>query len=420
MPNLLWANLINMYQPPNCDRVELEQIVNKSYIPLLKIFSQNPDYKFSLNIPGSTVELLIRTGFGQVIKKIAELADRGQVDFTATPKYQPMMPFLNDEDVDRQIEAGNKICRRYFGISYVPKGLYSPFLAYSQSVAKTTARFGLKWAVTDEITFSNGNQSGFSLLFMDKSAGGVILIPRHRELSDQLEGNIYARKLPRTAAEFIQSVLQKCSSDKYFATVINAEWFGYQNPGRHGLLKALYGEPKLKRTTISDLRSFIRRKEFVKATEGSSETRLQDYKRRKPFISWQNENNIIQHTLWQLFNLAAAEIKNAATKGDPQYVRAREMFDSASAGVNWLMASGSPWWNSAYPLQAADDLAIAVFVLLSSPLKAKENAIAQRQKLYADIEQFEKSGEIKKWQKNYLRANNIPLERFLNKPSTEQ
>jgi hypothetical protein len=33
MANLLWANLINMYQPPNCDRAELEKIVNQSYIP---------------------------------------------------------------------------------------------------------------------------------------------------------------------------------------------------------------------------------------------------------------------------------------------------------------------------------------------------------------------------------------------------
>jgi hypothetical protein len=419
MPNLFWANLINMYQPPNCDRVELEKIVNQSYLPILRIFTQNPEYKFSVNLPGSTVDLLIRTGFGQVIKKIAELADRGQVDFTMTPKFQPVIPFLNEEDVARQIEASNKICKRYFGISYAPRGLYSPYLAYSQAVSKTTARFGLKWVVTDEISFSNGSPNGFTSLYMDKSAGGVVLLPRHRELSDQLEGNIWARKLPRSASEYVQSALQKCANDKYFITVVEADSLGYRQAGRHGLLKALYGEAKLKRVTLSELRALIKRKEFVKAQEGTAETRPQDMKRRKPFLLWQNENNPIHQTLWQLFNLASTEIKNAGSKGDPQYTRAREMFDSASAGTIWQMTSGNPWWNSSYALQAADDLAIAVFVLLSSTLKAKEAAIAQRNKIYTDIEQNEKSGEVKKWQKNFLRANNIPFERYFGKQQEE-
>jgi alpha-amylase/alpha-mannosidase (GH57 family) len=419
MANLLWGNLINMYQPPNIDRAELEKIVNRSFLPLLRIFAHSPEYKFSLNLPGSTVDLLIRTGFGQVIKKIAELAEQGQVDFTMTPKYQPVIPFLNEDDVARQIEASNKICKRYFGINYVPRGLYSPFLAYSQLVSKTTARFGLKWVVTDEISFYNGGPAGYSTLYMDKSAGGVVLLPRHRELSDQLEGSMWARKLPRSAAEYVQSALQKCANDKYFITVMDAEAFGYRHAGRHGLVKALYSEAKFKKVTLSELRTFIKRKEFVRASEGTAETRPQDMKRRKPYLLWQNDDNPIQSTLWQLFNLASVEIKNAGSKGDPQYIRAREMFDSASAGIIWLMASGTPWWNSAYALQAADDLAIAVFVLLSSSLKSKEAAIAQRIKLYADIEQNEKAGEFKKWQKNFLRTNNIPFERFFSKPAEE-
>jgi hypothetical protein len=213
--------------------------------------------------------------------------------------------------------------------------------------------------------------------------------------------------------------LQKCANDKYFITAIEADSLGYRQAGRHGLLKALYNEAKFKRVTLSELRTFIKRKEFVKAQEGTAETRPQDMKRRKPYQLWQNENNPIQQTLWQLFNLATAEIRNAGSKGDPQYIRAREMLDAASAGSIWQMASGSPWWNSSYALQAADDLALAVFILLSSTLKSKEAAIAQRLKIYTDVEQLEKSGEVKKWQKNFLRANNIPFERYFAKPQEE-
>ena len=284
-------------------------------------------------------------------------------------------------------------------------------------MAKTAARFGLKWVTIDQVSITNGTPPGTSSLFMDKSAGGVILMPRHRDLSDQLEGNIWAKRIPRSSSEFVQSATQSCANDKYFITVTDADAFGYRQPGRYGLLRGLYLEGKLKRVTVSELRFSIKKKEFVKPVEGSLETSLNDIRRKKPFQLWQNENNVIQQTLWQIFNLSTAEIKNAGAKGDPQFLRAREMYDMASGGINWLMSSANPYWNNAYALQTADDLAIAVFVLLSSPLKAKENAIALRQKIYDQIEQLEKSGEIKKMQKNFLRQNNIPFERFFSKPA---
>jgi alpha-amylase/alpha-mannosidase (GH57 family) len=420
MSSLLWANLINMYQPPNCDRAELESIVNKSYLPLFKFFAQSPEYKLTLNIPACTVELLIKTGFGQIIKKIASLADAGQIDFTATPRYQPLIPLQSEEDIDRQIEVNSKICKRYFGINYSPKGFYSPNLGYSPKASKAAARFGLKWVAIDEISIQAKPQNAYQSLFMDKSAGGIILMPKHRDLSDQLEGSIWAKKVPKAASEFVQSAIQMCANDKYFITVTEAESFGYRQPGRHGFLKALYGERKLKPTTVSELRLFIKRKEFVKAVEGSIETQPYNMKKKKPFQVWENDNNPLQQTLWQLFNLASAEIKNAGAKGDAQFIRAREMFDASSAAINWLSASCNPYWNGAYPLQVADDLSIAVFVLMSSPLKAKEAAIALRQKIYDIVEQFEKSGEVKKLQRNFLRVNNIPFERFLGRQGEKE
>ena len=94
MAQLNWANLIDMYQAPTIDRGELEKIVNRSYLPVLRIFEQTPKATFTLNLPGSTIDLLIKTGFGQIIKKLNVLAERGQVDFTLTPSFQPLIPFL--------------------------------------------------------------------------------------------------------------------------------------------------------------------------------------------------------------------------------------------------------------------------------------------------------------------------------------
>lgn len=412
MAQLNWANLIDMYQSPNIDRGELEKIVNRSYLPILRIFEQAPKAAFTLNLPGSTIELLIKTGFGQIIKKLNVLAERGQVDFTLTPSFQPLIPFLEDEDVDRQIEAHIKICKRYFGIYFKPQGLYSPHLAYAQKSGKAGARFSMKWILVDEYVVQPKN---YSSLFMDRGAGGILLMPVRRDITWQLNGSFRARKVPRSASEMLQNIMSISSNNtRYLITVSDAHNFGHRLAGRHNILKALYQDGRIRSVSVSQLRRYVKRKEFAKPSDGSSETFNNEAKRKKPFFLWENDKNPIQQTLWKLFNLASTEIKNAGTKGDPQYIRARDLLDSSSAALNWHQISCRPWWEKNYALQAADDLAIAVFVILSSAPKIKENAIALRQKLYDQITQYEKSGEMKKLQKSYLKSNNIPPDRFYN------
>lgn len=413
MAALIWANLVDMYQPPNIDRSILEKIVQQSYLPLLRIYEQSPPVGFTLNLPGSTVELLIRTGFGNIIKKLIQLAEQDQIDFTMTPKYQPLLPFHDDDEIDRQIEAHNKICKRYLGLNYKPQGLYSPFLAYTQKVSKTGARFGLKWVAVDEFAIKSKPQDGFGSLFMDKSAGGILLMGCRREISDMLGGSLWTVKIPRSTGEFLQMSAKQISTDKYLITRIDARNIGYDNPGRHGFLKALLKDNKLKPVTLTQLKRFVKRKDFIRGIDVSSLTQNNNSKKKRPFELWDSPQNPIQQILWQLFRIGAAEIKNAGAKGDPQYVRAREMYDSASAAVNWAMASCSPWWDKKYPQQAADDLAIAIFVLLSSSAKVKDQAISLRVRLYEQVEQFEKSGEYKKLQKNFLKSNNIQFDRYM-------
>lgn len=410
MPQLTWANLVDMYQAPNIDRSELEKIVNRSYLPLLRIFEQTPKAAFSLNLPGSTIELLIKTGFGNIIKKLNVLAERGQIDFTITPSFQPLLPFQDDDDIDRQIEAHNKTCKRYFGIYYKPQGLYSPYLAYATRAGKTGARFSMKWVLVDEFVIQSKN---YSALFMDKGAGGILLIPVRRDITWQLNGSFRARKVPKSASEMLKNIIGLSSNNtRYLITVSEAHNFGHRLAGRHNLLRALYQDGRIRSVSISQLRRYIKRKEFVKPADGSTETFNNDAKRKKPFHLWENDKNPIQQSLWKLYKLAATEIKNAGAKGDPQYIRARELMDISSAAINWDRISCRPWWDKTYALKAADDLAIAVFVILSSAPKVKDNAIGLRQKIYDQVTQYEKSGEMKKLQKSYLKSNNIPPDRF--------
>ena len=410
MPQLLWANVIDFYQPPDIDRAELDKIVNRSYIPLVKIFEQLPKVSFTVNLPGSTIDLLIKTGFGQLIKKFAKLAERGQVDFTMTPRYQPIIPIFDDDVVDRQIDAHNKTCERYFGIYYKPQGLYSPYLSYNQKTGKTGARYLLKWILVDETVVGSRNHSS---LFMDKGAGGILLMPSRRDPTWRLNGSYRAKKIPRSASEMIQYLLSLSDNNtRYLITISDAANFGHVNAGRDGMLRALYQDGKIRSVSVSQLRRFVKRKEFVKPVDSSSETFGNHGKKSSPYSLWDDNKSPIQQTLWSLYKLASAEIRNAGAKGDPQYARAREMLDMASAAINWDRLSCKPWWESAYALKAAEDLAIAVFVVVSSPLKSKEQAIKLRQKLHDQVTQFERSGEVKKAQQAFFKSNNIPSDRL--------
>jgi len=405
--------MIDFYQPPNIDRLEFEKIVSRSYLQIIKIFEQNPKLTTTINLPGSTIDLLIKTGFGKMINSIAMLAERGQIDFTMTPSYQPLIPLTEDDDMDRQILTHNKICERYFGIYYKPQGLYSPYLAHSQKVSKVGARFALKWIVVDELVLGRRN---YNSLFMDKTAGGILLMPVHREVSNRLNGSFKASHIPKSSSDFIQG-LSKLASDKhkYIITVTEAQYFGHKHSGRQGLLRALFRENKIKAVSISQLRKYIKRKEFAKPNIGSSETLMNGNGRNRPFALWENNKNPIINSLWKIYKLASAEIKNAGSKGDSQYIRARDILDFASGAVNWSMSSCWPWWNKEYSLKVADDLAIAVFVLSSSSAKTKEKAIAMRQELHDIVEKFEKSGEPRKIQKNYLKTNKIPFDKYFRK-----
>jgi len=413
MAQILWSNLIDFYQPPNINRSEFEKIANRSYSQVLKVFEQNPKLSTTINLPGSTIDLLIKTGFGKIVNSIAKLAERGQIDFTMTPSFQPMIPLIDDDDLDRQVLAHNKICERYFGIYYKPQGLYSPYLAHSPKVSKIGARFALKWIVVDESVLGRRN---YNSLYMDKSAGGILLIPAHREASDRLAGTFKAGHIPKSSSEYIQA-LSKISADKhkYIITVTDAQYFGHKHSGRQGLLRAMFRENKIKPVSVTQLRKYVKRKEFAKPNNGSTETLITGNGRSKPFALWENNKNPIINSLWKIYKLASDEIKNAGSKGDSQYVRARNMLDLASGAVNWSMSSCWPWWEKEYALKVAEDMAIAVFVLLSSSVKSKEKAIAMRQELFDTVEKFEKSGEPQKIQKNYLKTNKIPFDRYFKK-----
>ena len=86
--------LFHIYQPPVQIAPVIKQIVNESYRPLIEALYSHPEAKITLNINGTLTEQLHDFGYDDLIGGITTLASRGQIDFTGSAKFHPLLPLM--------------------------------------------------------------------------------------------------------------------------------------------------------------------------------------------------------------------------------------------------------------------------------------------------------------------------------------
>lgn len=411
---LYWANLLHFYQPPDQDRRILEKVVDESYNPVLKIFEQIPSAKATVNIQGCLIELLIKTGFGKIISRLKKLAENGQIEFTVTPRFHPFLPFIADDEIDRQLMQNIKINKKYFGLYYTPKGFYSPEMAYNANIGKFAARYGCRWVPVDEISINGKlDQLAGDRLYMDKSAGGLVLIPRHRRLSESLAGSIFATDAVNNANDFIN--LAGGTNRKYIFTANDAEHFGHHHKGGQNLLRLIYRDNRIVSIKASELVNHVRKKEYCRALQSDWTSAPDEIKKKTVHLTWKDPSNKIHRALWDLYKLAFTEIKNAGQSGDILHNRARDLLGAAAPSCSFFWSSCRPWWYGVYPENAATGICLALYSLLNPPAKIKDKAFKLRQSIYEYVQQLNSKGEARKLQLKFLKARNIDPRKFFEK-----
>jgi len=162
---------------------------------------------------------------GLVALKHRELAERGQIEITATPFYHPILPLLCDtesarvampqatlptphfahpEDAREQIERALQDHERRFGRR--PQGMWPSEGSVSEEAAGLMSSLGVRWAATDESVLSNSMgeryQRDHHLYQAHRFAVGeknLHFFFRDHELSDAI-GFVYAGWNPEDAA----------------------------------------------------------------------------------------------------------------------------------------------------------------------------------------------------------------------------
>jgi len=105
---MYWANFLHIYQPAEQQKDILESVVAQSYRPILEGLKKTKRARLTFNINGSLLELFDDGGYRDLIDILRKLGDEGRIEFTSSAKYHAFLPFLEDDEVVRQIKIKRK------------------------------------------------------------------------------------------------------------------------------------------------------------------------------------------------------------------------------------------------------------------------------------------------------------------------
>jgi len=292
---MYWANFLHIYQPPTQTEEIVRKVTDECYRKLVEILSQAPSARVTLNINACLTEQLDRYGLGDVIEGLRSLAQRGQIEFTGSAMYHPILPLIPRSEMVRQIELNTTVNRKYFGDVYNPKGFFPPEMCYSHDVAQVVADLGYRWIIVDEIAFNGklGSASDKSLYQVEGLKDFYVFF-KERPFSAGITYGSYP-----DGESFLAALGEKIGQEAYLLTGTDGEVYGHHRPGQEKLLQDIYAKDALKTCTVSDLLESFQRVEVVKPLASSWSTWEDEMTANAPYAHWSypgNELHELQYT----------------------------------------------------------------------------------------------------------------------------
>ncbi|HKZ34319.1 MAG TPA: hypothetical protein VJ179_00420 [Patescibacteria group bacterium] len=336
---MFWAHFLHIYQPSTQFPDVLATITQNSYRRLVRLLEERPHAKITLNVNGALTELLINHHHQDVIEKLKVLAKRGQIEFTGTAKYHPLLPKLPKSEIRRQMTLNTETNSKYFGDVYRPKGFFSPEMAYSQSVGEVVKEMGFEWMILDGSSYPLDGERPHDRLFRIDT-NDLFVFFRDRRLSLQIAFSQLHR------LEEIEDELLKegRKSNEYVITAMDGETFGHHRPEQLPLLEAILDHASFPSVTISQLFEHFRDTEYVSPIKSTWSTLLEDRKKGRIYPRWDNPNNPLHQKQWKLTEMAVDVVKRSDVK-QKGYQKARVLLDKAVQSDQFWWASANPCWH---------------------------------------------------------------------------
>ncbi len=325
MPKITWINILHFYQPPTADNETVVEAAQKCYKRIIGALQRNPQIKFTVNLTGCLLEKLDKLGYHDLIANLKLLYDRKQIELTGTAAFHPILPLLPAGEIKNNLEANQKILKKYFGENFNASGFFSPELAYSPALAEIISAYGYQWLMLDEISAAGKlNQIDFNKLYQEKPTGLKICF-RSREFS----------------RSYTPKIIFDLINKNYTGTAItatDAELYGLRHEDHTATFEKLLKRPEIETKTVSEFLAGLPDEIAIAPAASSWESTEAELKKGLPYALWQNKNNRIQKLLWQLADLAIGTVNQY--EYDANYSWARHHLDRG-------LASCTFWWASA-------------------------------------------------------------------------
>ena len=405
-----WANFLHIYQPANQADEIFERVVNECYRPLFNSLKENPQTKITLNINAILTEQLVIRGFQEVVDTLRFVAERGQIEFTDTAKYHTLLPFLDEDEIRRQINLNHTTNLEIIGPAYQPKGFFPPEMAYAPSLAPILESMGYQWIIIDEIAFNGKtNQIDTKTIYNIENTKLNVFF-RERSTS-----NLIMSALIRREQDFRELLKEEYEKKGYIITGMDGETFGHHRPGLLKLLTELLTSNDFEHLFFSELINTDFKKGEVSPTTSTWASNEKDIEEHRQFLTWHDNNNKIHNLQWELYDLTLKTVKDY--KGDEkELVLSRNKLDKALASDHFFWASAKPWWS----LEVIELGAWLLLDTVQSIPNIKTEILERAENIYHTIIatsfEWQRTGYIRNLYNEYKNVPRIP---FKDKTSSD-
>jgi alpha-amylase/alpha-mannosidase (GH57 family) len=398
---MYWSNFLHIYQPPTQTEEIVCKVTNESYRTLVRVLKEQPGGKITLNISAVLTEQLAGYGLDDVIQGLRELAERGQIEFTGSAMYHPILPLIPKDEAVRQIKLNTEVNQRYFGEVYKPRGFFPPEMCYSYDVAQTAAELGFHWIIVDELSF-NGRLGAvrYDRLYKVEGLDDFLVFFKERPLSAGITYGSYP-----SAEPFLAALKDRLDMHSYLLTGTDGEVYGHHRPGQEKLLSQIFARGIPETYTISELIKHFQQVDTVNPLPSSWSTWEDEMAQGIPYPQWQYPGHELHELQWQLTRLVLHIIKKAPPEA-AGFAQARRLVDEGLHSCQYWWASCRPWWSVEMIEWGAQRLYQAVEAL-GDAIEKKQRDEASRlfQAVIDKAREWQESGEAQRRKETYRKEH---------------
>ena len=104
---------MHFYQPPTQELKITKSVLENCYLPLLRMLSAKSGFGLTLNISGSLMIQLKKSGANEFFDLIKQLIADGKIEMVNSAMYHPLMPITPKDVLERQIVKNSQTLKDF-------------------------------------------------------------------------------------------------------------------------------------------------------------------------------------------------------------------------------------------------------------------------------------------------------------------